>query len=378
MKRYIININLLFVIVIILAFCKCETDNVDANHKRNTEAYTGKKAKNIIFMIGDGMGIAQIHAGMIANHGKLNLGKCKYIGFIKTSSADNYITDSGAGGTAFATGVKTNNGAIGVDINGQPQKTILEIAEDNGLATGLISTSAITHATPASFIAHQLSRDMYEEIAADFLETDVDVIIGGGKTHFANRSDGINLVEKFQGNGYSMYSDVKDITNKNNNKLICFTADGHNPRYSEGRGDMLPNATMAAINILKQNEKGFFLMVEGSFIDWGGHANDIDYIVEEVLDFDRAVGKALEFAAQDGNTLVIITADHECGGMTITGGNIETGEVQATFSTTNHTAVMVPVFAYGPGGETFTGVYENNIIFNKLNKAFGFSESNKY
>ena len=152
--------------------------------KTFTQKFKSKKPKNIIFLIGDGMGVSQVFAGMTANQGHLFLENCKYTGFSKTQSADNYITDSAAGGTALSTGERTYNGAIGVDVDKKPLKTILEEAEEKGLATGLVSTSAITHATPASFIAHQPSRNMYEEIAADFLKTDIDVFIGGGFKSF--------------------------------------------------------------------------------------------------------------------------------------------------------------------------------------------------
>ena len=136
---------------------------------------------------------------------------------------------------------------------------------------------------------------------------------------------------------------------------------------------MLPEATQKAIDILKNNKKGFFLMVEGSMIDWGGHANNTAYIIQETLDFDRAIGKALEFASSNNETLVIITADHETGGMTITGGSIEKGKVSGKYTTMGHTAVMVPVFAYGAGADKFTGVYNNTEIFDKIMEAFGFN-----
>ncbi|MDD4755874.1 MAG: alkaline phosphatase, partial [Prolixibacteraceae bacterium] len=158
--------------------------------KTFTQKFKSRKPKNIIFFIGDGMGVSQVHAALTANKGRLFIENLKYTGFSKTSSADNYITDSAAGGTALSSGVKTYNGAIGLDKDKNRVKTILEIAEEKGIATGLVSTSAITHATPASFIAHQPNRNMYEEIAADFLKTDIDVFIGGGYKHFTNRKDG--------------------------------------------------------------------------------------------------------------------------------------------------------------------------------------------
>lgn len=327
-------------------------------------------------MIGDGMGVSQIYAGMTANHGHLNIERCKNTGFIKTSSASHYITDSGASATAMSTGRKTYNGACGVNADSMPEETILEIAEEHGLATGLVATSSITHVTPASFIAHQKWRHMYEEIAEDFLKTDIDVFIGGGREHFIERSDSIDLVSKLKEKGYNVLFEMDSIYKVESGKLAGLLADMHLPPYRDStkirRGDMLPDATQSAINILSKNKKGFFLMVEGSQIDWACHANITEYIIAEMLDFDRAIGRALDFAEKDGNTLVIITADHETGGMGINGGNFKDGTVDAGYTTGSHTGVMVPVFAYGPGSEHFRGIYENYDIFYKIMTAFGF------
>lgn len=177
--------------------------------KEFPQEFKKDKPKNIILLIGDGMGVSQVFAGLTANKGKLFLENCKHIGFSKTSSGDNYITDSAAGGTALSTGVKTYNGAIGVDMNKNPVKTILEEASEKGLATGLVSSSAITHATPASFIAHQAGRSSYEEIAADFLKTDIDVFIGGGLEHFSKRKDGRNLLKELENKGYQVETEMK-------------------------------------------------------------------------------------------------------------------------------------------------------------------------
>jgi len=335
--------------------------------KEFPQKFNVDKPKNIILLIGDGMGVSQVFAGLTANKGKLFLDNCKYIGFSKTQSADNYITDSAAGGTALSAGVKTNNGVIGMDAQLNQVKTILEEASEKGLATGLVSTSAITHATPASFIAHQASRGSYEDIAADFLKTDIDVFIGGGLDHFSKREDGRNLVDELQKKGYQVETDLKKIKKVKDGKLAGLTAEVHNGRMSE-RGDMLPVATETALNILDNNKKGFFLMIEGSQIDWGGHGGSTIYVVEDMLDFDQVIGQALEFAAKDKETLVIITADHETGGMAITGGNMEEGVVQAAFPTGDHTAIMVPVFSYGPGAEQFIGIMENTDIHAKMKK----------
>ncbi len=331
------------------------------------------KPKNIILLIGDGMGVTQVFSGITANGGALNLMNMKQIGFSKTQSADKYITDSAAGGTALACGVKTYNGAIGVDKDGNKVTSILELGEQNGKATGLVSTSAITHATPASFIAHVASRSSYEDIALDFLKTEVDVFIGGGKNFFANRKDGKNLIAELEAKKYRVFNSLEEASSVNNGNLAVLTAPEHNDVAAK-RELKLELATEKAIKVLDNNKgkKGFFLMVEGSQIDWGGHQNDAGYVVTEMLDFDRAIAKALEFAVKDRNTLVIVTADHETGGMSLVGGDIKKGSVKAKFGSSDHTAVMVPVFAFGPGAQEFQGIYENVEVFNKMKSLFGF------
>lgn len=338
--------------------------------KTFTHDFKAKKPRNVILMIGDGMGVAQVYAGITANGGHLFLDNFKHLGFSKTSSADNYITDSAAAGTALSTGQKTYNGAIGVNMDTVAIKTILEMAEDKQLATGLISTSAITHATPASFIAHQASRGSYEDIAADFLTTDIDVFIGGGYKHFTQRADKRDLTRELQQKGYQVMRTMDGIAKVKSGKLAGLTAEEHNGAFPVRTMD-LPLSTETALNILDQNKKGFFIMIEGSQIDWGGHANNTIYVVNEMLDFDRAIGKALEFAAGDGETLIIVTADHETGGMAIVGGDRKTGMVKAAFPTGDHSGIMVPVFAYGPGAENFTGIMENTDIPKKIMKLMG-------
>lgn len=331
-----------------------------------------QEIRNVILMIGDGMGLAQVYAAMTVSEIPLNIEKCTYTGLQKSFSASDYITDSGASGTAIATGTKTNNYSIGVDPQGKKLKSILEIAEENNLSTGLVSTSALTHATPAAFIAHQANRGSYEDIALDFLNTDVDVIIGGGYNHFARRKDKLNLADSLKKKGYEVVSDIESMKISNSAKLAAFTAPEHNPYRLAGRGDMLPVATRKAIDILNRNKNGFFLMVEGSQIDWAGHDNSADTLVDEVLDFDQAVGMALDFAERDGHTLVVVTADHETGGVSLTGGSMKDHSVEIDFAVGEHTAIMLPVYAYGPGAEKFTGIYDNTDIFKKIKSAFGF------
>ena len=324
------------------------------------------KTKNIILIIGDGMGLPQIQAAMDKSSDILFFEKFKHIGFSKTRSGSNYITDSGAGGTAISAGKKTYNGAIGVGMDSLPLKTILEYAEDAGKSTGLVATCAITHATPASFIAHQKSRYLYEEIASDFLNTEIDIFIGGGRNYFNLRSDNINLLDSLGERNYQVCASLDEIDLNNNKNIACLLDTNHLPPRQYGRKNMLAESTEIAIRKLNQNEKGFFIMIEGSQIDWGGHANNFDYVTTEVLDLNEAIGKALSFAEKDGNTLVIVTADHETGGLTLIDGDLNQHTITSHFSTPNHSGVMVPVFSYGPGSEQFLGIYENTEIFEKM------------
>jgi alkaline phosphatase len=320
------------------------------------------------------MGLPDVYAAMTVSDKPLNIEKCSFIGLQKTFSSNSYITDSGAAGTALATGNKTKNGTIGMDSQGKRVKSILEIAEEQGLATGLVSTSSITDATPASFIAHELSRMNYEAIALDFLKTDIDVFIGGGYNNFAKRTDKLNLLDSLKFRGYEVDTSMAMVMKSDSRKLAGLTAPFNNPFRLKGRGDMLPESTSKAIEILSKNKKGFFLMVEGSEIDKIAHLNVADTLIDETLDFDKAVGVALDFAKNDGHTLVVITADHETGGVTIVDGDRATHMVKLSFSTKDHTAVMVPVYAYGPGADKFAGIYDNTDIFQKILSSFGFGQ----
>lgn len=331
-----------------------------------------KTPKNIILMIGDGMGISQITAGMYANGNKLNLERIKSIGLHKSYASNNLVTDSAAGATAFATGVKTYNGAIGVNPDTVSVPTILEKLKNEGYTTGLVTTSTIVHATPASFFSHVKSRKMYEEIAEAFLDGTVDFFVGGGLKFFTSREkDDRNLIDELKAKGYQMSSyfetDFDKIQINKNKKFGYLTANKDPLTVEQGRNYLTP-ATENAIDFLNnKSDKGFFLMVEGAQIDWGGHANNTNYIINEMIDFDKAIGKVLDFVEEDGETLLIITADHETGGFALnTGSTMDS--IKGAFTSDYHTAALIPVFAKGPGEKHFKGIYENTAIYEKMNK----------
>lgn len=326
-----------------------------------------KKPKNVVIMIGDGMGTAQIFAALTVKKDKLNIARCKNIGFHKTYSSDSFITDSGAGGTAISTGVKTKNGYIAMDSLKRPVKTILEIAEDKKLSTGIVVACALTHATPASFIAHVPDRELHEEIATFYIRTDIDLFIGGGRKYFEKRSDNRNLTDSLIKRNYQVIYDIEKLQKISSGKIAGLLYEDHPPKANENRGELLSIAASKALSILEKNKKGFFLMIEGSQIDWAGHNNDEKYLLAEMLDFDDVVGIVLDFAQKNGETLVIITGDHETGGYSIVGGDWNQGKFSGKFSTTDHSAVMVPIFSFGPGSENFNGIMENTDIFHKIN-----------
>ncbi len=313
------------------------------------------------------MGLSQVYAGMVANGNSLQLERCTYSGFSKTYSSNNFITDSGAGATALACGVKTKNGMIGMGPDSIAVESILELSKKNKLSTGIVVACSVTHASAASYIAHQVNRDMNEEIALDYLKTNIDVFIGGGRKYFEDRTDGRNLTNELKANKYQIAYNIEEVKSQKSGKLAGLLYDDQNPGMPD-RGTMLPDATTSAIDILGNNKRGFFLMVEGSQIDWAGHDNNPKQIIKEVLDFDQTIGRVLDYAKKDGNTLVIITADHETGGMTILDGKFNSDNVKVQFSSKDHSGVPVPVFAYGPGAENFSGFMENTSFKNKIER----------
>lgn len=331
--------------------------------------------QNIILLIGDGMGLAQVSTAYYFQDEEPSFSRFQSIGFHISSASSHKITDSAAGATAFSAGVKTYNGAIGVNPDTVPVPTILEWAAAQGKRTGLVATSSITHATPASFYAHVRSRNMAEDIATDLLNSDVDFFAGGGYEYFANRKDEQDYVAALQGKGFTMGIDSLPPRLAAGDKYGFLLADDGMPKMQEGRGAFLPKATQLALEFLDDDPDGFFLMVEGSQIDWGGHDNDGEYIVQEVQDFDRTINLALDFAKQHGNTLVIVTADHETGGLSLSSqkvfGRSDYNQISLTFSTGGHSASLIPVFAYGPGEELFQGIYQNSAIYHKMMEAWG-------
>ncbi|MDO8549281.1 MAG: alkaline phosphatase [Ignavibacteria bacterium] len=337
-------------------------------------AYSGQPPKNIVILIGDGMGVNYVSASVLSIKND-PFRRFTVSGFSVTCSADKLVTESAAGATAFATGYRTNNLLISIHPETkEPMLTLFELAEKLNKATGIVVTCSITHATPAAFVAHVEHRNMELEIAKQFINLDLDVVIGGGKKFLTpqslggDRVDELNLISKIINNGYNYYDSYEKLkNNKPGNKFFALFEPVGLPKAS-GRDYSLGDLTKIALDYLSKQPNGFILMIEGSQIDWGGHANNQDYLLSEMEDFNTAINTVLDFAEKNGETLVLVTADHETGGMNITDGDVDGCDIELKFSTKGHTADMVPIFTKGPGEEEFSGVMDNYIIGRKLFK----------
>ena len=315
-------------------------------------------------MIGDGMGISQISSSMYSSNNYTPLERSEFVGLIKTHSLDDLVTDSAASGTALSSGVKTYNGVLGLDQNYNPVKTILEICRDEGYMTAIIVTSTIVHATPAAYYSKSKSRYEYQKIADELLKSNVNFFVGGGEKYFNNRDDKRNLIKEMK--NYSFVKSLEDYRNINSKNIGFFTAYDDPIQKNFGREPSLDDIIEATIQKLKNFDNPFFILVEGSQIDWAEHDNDPEYLLSEMLEFDEAIDISYKYAEESKNTLVVVTADHETGGAAIVSGNLEESVVKINYSSEDHTSEMVPVFSIGPYSENFKGVYDNTEIFNKL------------
>src|SRR5215211_292744 len=387
-------------------------------------ASTEERAKNVIIFIGDGMGTSHrdlIRYATVGTERQLAMDSMPYAGRSETSPLDPeaFVTDSAAGGTAIATGVKTFNGAVGIDADENPVPTVLERASQAGKATGLVTDSQVTDATPASFGAHIADRDKQSEIARQYIqESKPDVILGGGedywypegdpgaypdepKVDLEEKSIGTegDLVRKAQEGGYEYVTDASGLRAASGPLLLgLFANEEMFQQAPEGEGALydppvsLPEMTQKAIEILSQDPEGFFLMVEEEGIDEMAHQSNAELVIESGQQLDEPVKVGQNFAAGDPDTLVIVASDHETGSLAIedtneiqsdpaypnesgAGQTAEDGPFRVAdsdkmflvdWTTTNHTAEDVPVTAMGPGGQNLVGVYQNTHIHDAM------------
>ncbi|HOF40800.1 MAG TPA: alkaline phosphatase [Candidatus Hydrogenedentes bacterium] len=335
-------------------------------------AEPGAVPKNVIVMIGDGMSIGQVTAARVVK-GSLELERCSVGGFSATHSADKMVTDSAAGGTALATGLRTNNGMVAMLPDGTPIKTLLEHAKDVGKSAGIVVTCSVTHATPATFVAHVDSRSKQTEVAEQIAAGNVDVVLGGGQQFFtpksasgSKRKDNQDLIAVLR-ERMPVALTVEELRGLGDVDSFAGLLAPDDLGYAADRVITLAEMVRLSLQALSKNPNGFALMVEGSLIDWADHANDEPKMLAEMTSFDDAIGAALDFAETDGNTLVVVTADHDTGGYTLLDGSLADKKVtKSAWVSGGHTAIMVPVFAYGPGADALGGIHNNSAIGQKL------------
>ncbi|MCR4658994.1 MAG: alkaline phosphatase [Bacteroidales bacterium] len=325
--------------------------------------------KNVILVIGDGMGVAQVYSSIVLQGGDSSqFLRFPYTGFSRTYCLNRYTTDSGAGGTALVGGNKVNKSGISLSPSGVIHPSLFAKAAEKGLSTGFVVTSSVLDATPASTYAHVPERHMFDTISLQMSQCSHSVMIGGGRTNFRpeNRKDGLSPIDTLTKRGYDVVYTMDSMLRSGSDKLCALLYEDYYPSYVTARDGMLTMGVLKALATLGRNPKGFALLVEGSQIDWACHNNDSAYLEGELRDFEQMLKAVLDFADHDGNTLVVVTADHETGGLTLKSGDIEKRQNNYSFSTGDHTGVMVPVFSYGPGSEYFTGIQQNTDIANKI------------
>ncbi len=353
-------------------------DPYTPRRKRNTSI---ERPKNIILLISDGAGLSQLWAAAMANRGQLNVLNMSYTGYLFTGSTDNYHTDSAAGGSALATGVKTRNRYIGVDTTGRPVSNIPDEIAKMGMVSGIVSNDRITGATPSAFYAHVSERNHTDSIARQLLDSKLSLMVGGEHRVFADADSA--LMKELRTKNIDVVYGAEHIAPSQSDRLLVFAQDKVDREWDKLKENQ--NSTQTAYRLIedvfqpsvsflekRSADEGFFLMVEGAKIDGGGHSNSLPFTVSEYLSFDRMVGQALQYADTNGETLVLVTSDHETGGLVLLDADKNKGHVLGNFATTDHTGIPVPLMSYGPGAELFQGFLDNTEIAKRIYQLLNF------
>lgn len=343
-------------------------------------ASDGGEVRSLIFMIGDGMGLAQVSMLQLERGDSLTaFDRAQGVALIRTRSANSRVTDSAAAGTALSSATKTGNGHIGVDMADHSLHSMMERAHEQGMPTGIAVTCYLQHATPAAFYAHVPDRNDTEAITRDLLASGIDVLFGGGRKWLAEECpEGGSGLDALRRRGYFVTDNLEALDTVTRGRVACVAAEKHLEKAPK-RGDFLLRATGKALEVLGNEaaarDKGFLLMVEGSQIDKACHGNDIDYLKAEMRDFDRAVAAAMDYADRTPGVLVVVVADHETGGFSIPSEERDFtkahSDIRYNFSTGNHSATMVPAYFYGAGADRISGVMENSELSHRLMELLG-------
>ena len=352
------NLFTLFSFALILSILGSCSKNTNYNQ---VEVKPIKDDLSVIFLLGDGMGFAQLTAAWHQNQ-FLHMQNFPYTGFVLTHSTNKFVTESGAANTAMMGGYKTKYGFLGVDIYENPQESIYEYLKKKNYKTGIITTAHLTDASLAALYTHRTNRYEFEDIALDYYHQQADFAVAGGQDHFDKREDQQNLLSNMQNQGVEIFHSLEDIQNIGKTPALGMLYAGRPPYLLDGRSDYLYQASEKALQLF--DNEAFFLFIEGAHIDLGGHSNSIEHQITEIIEFDNVVGMALDYAKRRDNVLVIVVSDHESGGLTLLQG--EGMEYIPNYPRDEHSGVMVPIFSYGPGAERFTGIQNNSDVYHHL------------
>ncbi len=331
-----------------------------------------EKVKNVILIIGDGMGLGATASWMVdRNFGPTCFDRAQYAAVVKTYSANSKTTDSAAAATAIATGHKTNNSMLGMLPDGTKPASIAELAKDKGLSTGIVVTSFVADATPGGFYAHVKNRQDRKDIVEDMIRFRPDVIVGGGAKYFTSKKyTKENLLDKAVNEGFTYVATPEEFYSAWTTPVLGLLDEGKQIDEAEINSDLLTDLTGHTLEILEKNKKGFFAMIEGSHIDHAAHANNSEMLIWWMEEFDKLVNSAFDYADTHKGTLVIVTADHETGGVSLVPGSKDftKGEsgLDIKYSATSHTASPVILYSYGASSWKFSGVMENTDIFKRV------------
>lgn len=330
----------------------------------------GQSPRNLIYVIGDGMGTGHVYSSIVAQGGESNFLRFPFSGFSRTYSLDHYTTDSGAGGSALMTGHKVQNSHISMGPKGEWYSSILTLAQEQGRSAGFVVTVSVLDATPATTYGHVPNRKHKDTLALQMSQCPFEVMIGCDQSRFLseNRRDGLSPIDTLRARGYDVVTTLREMKRSKSPLLCALLTPTDEPGNAEVRGSILKEGVKKALDNLSRNDSGFVLMVEGSQIDWACHNQDAAHLEMEMREFDEVLGDILDWAQADGETLVVVTADHETGGVTLRKGDIQKQQCEITFGTDYHTGVMVPIFSYGPGAEYFSGIHENSDLVDILMK----------
>ena len=388
----------MFLVLLILPYLFAPSSSIEKDYTNPSVLISDDEGLSIILMIGDGMGFEHVNISRLVEkglNGHLTLEQLEFNCSVMTYSANAEVTDSAASATAIATGFKTNNGMLAMDPSEESLTTILEIADSKGKSTGLVTTTFIQHATPAAFMTHVESRNSYSEISRQIVEeVDVDVLLGGGTSYFSS-----SQLDAMVTNGYEIVENRTALLDANSGKLLGLFSGGYMDYERDRDFELTPSLaemTNKSIDILSQNPDGFFLMVEGGRIDHAGHDNNKVNVALDTIAFDYAVDIALQYVQSHENTILIVTADHETGGLSVLNSNLNetlpsaafseeknrdlriarANNVSVSWSTGSHTDTPVPLYAYGKAFENLTSGYviDNIDIFDIMNSYYAGEE----